>query len=68
METTAYSKSGAKIEHLPCAGITLFRFYGYYLSLSRHWRNQHPEESENLCKGKIKMILGVTFFGRPSSD
>jgi hypothetical protein len=43
---TAYAKSGASFEHLPCAGITLFRFYGYHLSLYRFERDQHPEESD----------------------
>jgi hypothetical protein len=33
-------------EHLPCAGITLFRFYGYHLSRSP-FSEKHPEESEN---------------------
>jgi hypothetical protein len=33
-----------KKSHLPCAGIILFRFYGYYLSLSE--RNQHPGNLE----------------------
>ena len=34
-----------KKSHLPCAGIILFRFYGYYLSLSSRLpggRVQHP--------------------------
>jgi len=30
--------------YLPCAGITLFRFYGYYLSLPA-LAGKHPEES-----------------------
>jgi hypothetical protein len=30
-----------KLDHLPCAGITLSRFYGYILSRF----SQHPEES-----------------------
>lgn len=41
--------SGEKyVDHLPCAGITLFRFYGYYLS---RLRNQHPEESDKTVNG-----------------
>jgi hypothetical protein len=34
-----------KRSHLPCAGIILFRFYGYYLSLilpPMAGRTQHP--------------------------
>jgi len=34
-----------KFSHLPCAGIILFRFYGYYLSLSM--MNQHPGNLRN---------------------
>jgi hypothetical protein len=30
--------------HLPFAGITLFRFNGYYLSLLRTCERKHPEE------------------------
>jgi hypothetical protein len=46
-KNAAYAKSGGNLIHLPCAGITLFRFYGYHLSLScRRWQDQHPEESE----------------------
>jgi len=38
------------VDHLPCAGITLFRFYGYYLS-----RNvQHP--GELIRKREVKDI------------
>jgi hypothetical protein len=33
----------AKYGHLPCAGITLIRFYGYHLSRSAYAK-QHPEE------------------------
>jgi hypothetical protein len=39
------TKEEEKISHLPCAGIILFRFYGYHLSLARPaiagW-GQHP--------------------------
>jgi hypothetical protein len=31
---------------LPCAGITLIRFYGYYLSFSRHLADWHPGKPE----------------------
>jgi hypothetical protein len=37
METEEEEKS-----HLPCAGIILFRFYGYYLSLFALWRFSTP--------------------------
>jgi hypothetical protein len=33
-----------KKSHLPCAGIILFRFYGYYLSLSM--KESAPRELE----------------------
>jgi hypothetical protein len=37
-----------KKSHLPCAGIILFRFYGYYLSLVPRLRRgvQHPGNFE----------------------
>ena len=37
------------IYHLPCAGITLVRFYGFDLSPFRlQGRAEHPEESERI--------------------
>jgi len=40
------TKEEEKISHLPCAGIILFRFYGYHLSLSpflpEQYGGQHP--------------------------
>jgi len=35
-----------KKSHLPCAGIILFRFYGYYLSLTASWRFSTPGTCE----------------------
>lgn len=39
-----------KLVYLPCAGITLTRFYGYHLSHSV--LEQHPEESE-ICSRPV---------------
>jgi len=49
-------------DHLPCAGITLFRFYGYNLSLVLRPRRlgrqetQHPEESEKTLHPDLQSI------------
>ena len=39
-------KRKASVFILPCAGITLIRFYGYYLSFSRYAADRHPGKPE----------------------
>jgi hypothetical protein len=63
---TAKAKSEESFEHLPCAGITLFRFYGYYLSRQPNWK--HPGNLINCCKIKIKVNPHVTFYDPASSQ
>jgi hypothetical protein len=63
-----YERRG-KISHLPCAGIILFRFYGYYLSLARPaiagW-GQHPGNLKTGFPPAIQRYVTFDFNLRPT--